>query len=579
MTRSILKAKQVPNYLWGEAVNHSTYIINRIPTRALKEATPYQLYYGRKPDIEHMRVFGCIAYAKVAGPFLKKLDDRSRKTVHLGSEPGSKAYRLFDPESQKIIVSRDVIFNENSSWKWDRTSDPSHKPDMFWVHWPSLIDTGEGPVAEVVNTEGGDGDGAEQTQPQDGVGQNNRHLKMGMERNNHLNYEDQIDLHNCHDDMKTSNYHEAKDNPMWVKAMTEEIDSIEKNGTWELVERPNNATIIGLKWVFKVKRDANGSISRYKARPGIDFEEVFAPVARIETVRLLIALAASKGWELHHLDVKSAFLHGELQEEVFVHQPEGFVKKGREDLVYKLIKALYGLRQAPRTWNIKLDGILKEMKFQRCMQEQAVYRRRIGADLILVGVYVDDLVVTGSSINVISKFKQAMASNFDMTDLGVLRYYLGIEVYQQKDDIIITQEGYAKKVLKDAGMYDCNPTLIPMDSNVKFSKDEKEEDADATEYRSLVGRLRYLLQTRPDLSYAVGITSRYMQTPKKSHMVAIKQILRYVKGTLGFGIRYARGESMELIGYSDSSHNIDQDDGRSTTGHIFYLVSILESHL
>ncbi|KAJ9566256.1 hypothetical protein OSB04_002222 [Centaurea solstitialis] len=358
-------------------------------------------------------------------------------------------------------------------------------------------------------------------------------------------------------DDEPSSYHEAKNNPMWVKAMKEEIDPIEKNGTWKLVTRPSNATIIGLKWVFKVKKDANGSISRYKARivakgylqqPGIDFEEVFAPVARIETVRILIALAAAKGWELHHLDVKSAFLHGELQEQVYVHQPEGFVKKGHEDSVYKVVKALYGLRQAPRTWNMKLDGILKDMKFQRCIQEQAVYRRSIGADFIIVGVYVDDLDVTGTSLNIISKFKEAMSTKFDMTDLGVLTYYLGIEVYQRNEDIIITQTGYAKKVLKDAGMFDCNPTLVPMDPNVKFSKGEGEEDTEVTEYRSLVGRLRYLLHSRPDLSYAVG--------------------------TLGYGIRYARGEPTKLVGYCDSSHNIDIDDGRSTTDHIFYLENL-----
>ena len=146
-------------------------------------------------------------------------------------------------------------------------------------------------------------------------------------------------------------------------------------------------------------------------------------------------------------------------------------------------------------------------------------------------------------------------------------------MYQRKDDILITQENYAKKVLKEAGMFDCNPTVIPMDPNIKFSKNNEEEDTEATEYRILVGKLRYLLQTRPDLSYAVGIASRYMQTPKKSHMVAIKQILRYIKGTLGYGIRYMRKSQMDLVGYCDSSHNIDQDDGRSTTGHVFYLGS------
>ncbi|KAJ9566346.1 LOW QUALITY PROTEIN: hypothetical protein OSB04_002312 [Centaurea solstitialis] len=601
MTRSMLKAKQVPNYLWGEAVNHATYIINWIPSRAVKDATPYELYYRRKPNVEHIRVFGCVAYTKVVGTHLKKLDDRSKKTIHFGSEAGSIAYRLFEPKSRQLIISRDVIFDENSNWNWEEETDSTLKPGMFWVHWSGLVDTGEGSVASNGSNEQGSGTGEdssesdsqplstpnESTENHDSI---ETHDPPTERRSNRIpqlprrydDFEMSFLVENTHlllslNDDEPSSYHEAKDNPMWVKAMKEEIDSIEKNGTWKLVTRPSNVTIIGLKWVFKVKRDANGSISKYKARlvtkgylqqPGIDFDEVFAPVARIETVRILIALAASKGWELHHLDVKSAFLHGELQEQVYVHQPEGFVKKGHEDSVYKLVKALYGLRQAPRTWNMKLDRILKDMKFQRCTQEQAVYRRSIGADFIIVGVYVDDLVVTGTSPDIISKFKEAMGTKFDMTDLGVLTYYLGIEVYQRKEDVLITQAGYAKKVLMDAGMFDCNPTLVPMDPNVKFSKGEGEEDTEVTSQLSWKTEISTSNKTRFVLR---GIISRYIQTPKKSHMAAIKQILRYVKGTLGYGIRYARGEPTKLVGFCDSSHNIDLDDGRSTTGHIFYL--------
>lgn len=305
---------------------------------------------------------------------------------------------------------------------------------------------------------------------------------------------------------------EAVKNPRWVKEMEEEIDSIMKNKTWRLVKRPLVVILIGLKWVFKIKikRDASGAISKYKARlvakgylqqMGYDFDEVFAPEDRIETVRIMLALAASKGWEIHHLDVKSAFLHGELQEDVYVEQREGFVKAGCERMVYKLDKALYGLRQAPRTWNIKLDGILKSMKFKHCVQEQVVYRYRIGNDLIVVGVYVDDLIVRGSSVDIIKRFKAVMSTKFKMSYLGILRYYLGIEVYQSMRDVIVTQEAYAKKVLKDAGMSNCNPTLIHMDCNKKFSKAQDEKEVDATDYRSLIGRLRYILQTRTDLAF------------------------------------------------------------------------------
>ncbi|XP_023745073.1 uncharacterized mitochondrial protein AtMg00810-like [Lactuca sativa] len=250
-------------------------------------------------------------------------------------------------------------------------------------------------------------------------------------------------------------------------------------------------------------------------------------------MRIMLALVASKGWEIHHLDVKSAFLHGKLQEDVYVEQPEGFVKVG--------------------------------------CKRMAVYRHIIGDELIVIGVYVDDLIVTSSSVDIIKRFKAAMSTKFEMSDLGILRYYLGIEVYQSMRGVIVTQEAYAKKVLKDPGMSNCNPTLIPMDCNKKFTKAQDEKEVDATEYRSLVGRLRYLLQTRPDLGLSVGIVIRYMQTPKLSIMAAVQQILRYMKGTIGYGIFYPHENHGKLIGYSDSSHNADEDDGRSTTGHVFYL--------
>ncbi|GKB12423.1 ribonuclease H-like domain, reverse transcriptase, RNA-dependent DNA polymerase [Tanacetum coccineum] len=211
-----------------------------------------------------------------------------------------------------------------------------------------------------------------------------------------------------------------------------ELDSINRNNTWELTTLPKGHKAIGLKWVFKeTKKDANGNIIKHKARlvakgyiqqHGIDFEEVFAPVARMETIRLLLAIAANNKWEVHHLDVKSAFLHGDLKEEVYVTQPEGFIKRQDNGKVYRLIKALYGLRQAPRAWNIKLDNTLKSLDFKKCALEQAIYTKKSKDSILLIGVYVDDLIIIGHTKE--RKNCQVQSSNgkkkFEMSELGLL---------------------------------------------------------------------------------------------------------------------------------------------------------------
>ncbi|GKC99066.1 uncharacterized mitochondrial protein-like protein, partial [Tanacetum coccineum] len=226
---------------------------------------------------------------------------------------------------------------------------------------------------------------------------------------------------------------------------------------------------------------------------------------------------------------------------------------------------------APRAWNIKLGNTLKETGFQQCMQEKAVYKEVTNGEFIFVVVYVDDLFVTGISLDCINEFKRRMTSQFEMSDLGELTYYLGIEVSKGKDCVEIKQERYARKILKETGMEDCNATSYPMEKDLKLSKAEDEPEVEATQYQKMVGCLLYLLHTRPDLTYSVGVVSRYMQSPRESHARAIKQILRYLKGTTSFGIKYNRSNDMKLVGYSDSSHNVDIDDGRSTTGHVFYL--------
>nr|GEU99414.1 ribonuclease H-like domain, reverse transcriptase, RNA-dependent DNA polymerase [Tanacetum cinerariifolium] len=337
----------------------------------------------------------------------------------------------------------------------------------------------------------------------------------------------------------------------WIEAMKVELDSINRNNTWELTTQPKGHKAIGLKWVFKTKKDANENIIKHKARlvakgyiqeHGIDFEEVFAPVARMETIRLLLAIAAK--------------ING----------------KKDNGKVYRVIKPLYGLRQAPRARNIKLDT-LKSLDFKKCALEQAIYTKTSKDSTLLIGVYVDDLIITGTPKKEIDKFKAQMEEKFEMSDLGLLAYYLGIEVTQTNGNSSIKQSAYTNKILKEAGMLDYNKTLIPMDRGTRLTKVTEGTMANSTEYRSLIGCLRYLLHTRPDLSYSVGLLSRFMQKLREQHIKAIRQVLRYVKGIKDYGITYKHNGGNKIHGFSDSSYGVNTQEGKRTTGIIFYYAT------
>jgi hypothetical protein len=336
--------------------------------------------------------------------------------------------------------------------------------------------------------------------------------------------------------------------------MVEELRSIEENGTWTPVELPANQRPIGLKWVFKAKKDEQGRVVKHKVRlvakgyvqkQGIDFEEMFTPVARMESVRLILAVAEHEGWRVHHMDVKSAFLNGELKEDVYVRQPPGFVA-AEEHQMLKLKKTLYGLRQAPRVWYVKLHSSLLSLGFVRSDHEHAVYTRCTTSRPLVIGVYVDDLLIAGPMEDDITEFRQEMKEQFRMSDLGLLTYYLGIEVCQDSSGITLCQAGYARKLLERTGMLDCNPSHTPMEARLQLIKNSTEGLVDATEYRSVIGALRYLVHTRPDLAHSVGYTSRFMAEPHEDHLGAVKRILRYVAGTQDHGVRYARGRADDL---------------------------------
>ena len=628
MARSLLKEKKIPGVMWGESARHAVYILNRLPTRALSGKTPYETWTGNKPDLSHLRIFGSLAHMKIPSVNVRKLDDRSKRVVYLGREPGTKACRLYDPEAKKIWVSRDVVIEEGKTWDWENESEET----IATAPQGSFV-VQEIPASEIVGSQNsggqsipeGNSDFSATSDRENSVASNpessaasDRESSAASDHENsvsqHETFSDEDSIETTQSDSseqprkfrmlnevynesepveldedelmllgveEPNSFDQAAVDRAWQKAMEVEINAIERNKTWKLVELPTGHKAIGVKWVYKLKRDANGDVVKHKARlvakgyvqkKGVDFEEVYAPVTRLETVKLLLALAAKNQWEVHHMDVKSAFLNGELQEIVYVTQPDGFIQEGKEHMVYRLIKALYGLRQAPRAWYAKLNEYLEELGFVKCPYEYAVYTKREGNEVLIVGVYVDDLLITGTSIDIISKFKKQMKEKFEMSDLGKLAYYLGIEVDQQIGFTKLKKAAYSKKLLEKAGLSSCNAVKYPMEANIPLSKDEEGKAINPTIFRSLIGGLRYLVHTRPDIAYSVGVVSRYMERPTTLHMNAVKRILRYVKGTVNYGLIYEQGTGNYLLsGYSDSDLAGCVEDRKSTGGMVFYL--------
>lgn len=287
---------------------------------------------------------------------------------------------------------------------------------------------------------------------------------------------------------------------------------------------------------------------------------------------MVLALAAQRGWIVFQLDVKSAFLHGELSEDVYVDQPLGYIKEGEEDKVYKLKKALYGLRQAPRAWYSKIEGYFAESGFEKCSYEHTLFVKVEGkGKILIVSLYVDDLIFTGNDCVMIENFKKSMMHKFEMTDLGEMKYFLGVEVKQGAGGIHLCQSKYAKEVLDRFGMTESNSVRNPIVPGSKLSKEGGGAEVDGTRYKQLIGSLMYLTATRPDLMYVVCLISRFMAHPKEAHWEAAKRVLRYLRGTVDMGVYYRREVLDDLVGYCDSDYAGNVDDSRSTTGFVFML--------
>ncbi|GJU18843.1 ribonuclease H-like domain-containing protein [Tanacetum coccineum] len=369
-------------------------------------------------------------------------------------------------------------------------------------------------------------------------------------------------------------------NDSWVQAVQEELLQFKLQQVWVLVDLPHGMKVIGTKWVYRNKRDERGVVVRNKARlvaqgytqeEGIDYDEVFAPVARIEAIRLFLAFASFMGFIVYQMDVKSAFLYGTIDEEVYVSQPPGFVDPDHPKKVYKVVKALYGLHQAPRAWYATLSTFLEKHGYKRGTIDKTLFIKRDKKDIMLVQVYVDDIIFGSTKKSWCDEFEALMKSRFQMSSMGELTFFLGLQVKQNKAGIFISQDKYVAEILKKFDLVNVKTAITPMETKVALTKDEEAVDVDVHLYRSMIGSLMYLTASRPDIMYAVCVCSRFQVTPKTSHLNAVKRIFKYLKGKPNLGLWYPRESPFDLEAFSDSDYGGSNLDRKSTTGGCQFL--------
>uniref|UniRef100_A0A2N9GFK1 CCHC-type domain-containing protein n=1 Tax=Fagus sylvatica TaxID=28930 RepID=A0A2N9GFK1_FAGSY len=462
-----------------------------------------------------------------------KLDPKSKKCIFLGFKKGVKGYKLWDPVAQKVVISRDVVFDEKSmtkAFKEEKSQAAENSNNIGRSTVQVELDELESQSDEEPHSNDQEQDNTRSDRP-----------KRNKRPPVRYGFEDLVSyalLTSSEDPSTFQEAIESSEKDKWMEAMVEENESLSKNKTWELTELPKGKKPIGCKWVFKKKEAVSEKEGeRFKARlvakgysqrHGIDYDEVFSPVVRHTSIRAVLALVADQDLELEQLDVKTAFLHGNLEEEIFMVQPEGFKQPGTENLVCRLKKSLYGLKQSPRQW-----------------------------------------------------LKSLLHKEFEMKDLGVAKKILGMEIRRDRKarKLWLSQKNYIRKVLKKFSMLDAKPVSTPLANHFRLSgsqcpKNEEEiENMSKVPYASAVGCLMYaMVCTRPDLAHAMSTVSRYMANPGREHWNAVKWIFRYLKGTAEHGILFSRQSGTNsVVGYVDADYACEVDDRRSTTGYVFTL--------
>ncbi|KAK2454628.1 putative mitochondrial protein [Trifolium repens] len=587
---TLLSQANLPIVYWDHAFLTAVHLINRLPTASLDFKIPFSVLFNKNPDLHSFKAFGCACFPLLRPYNSHKFDFRSHECIFIGYSNTHKGYKCLSP-SGRIFISKDVLFNEDRfpySSTFSKSKDNSLinyiTPDVPIQTLPignhnqqnlhTLSDTLNPPVP-LQTTKNTSQNKASPTIP------TNSHPMQTRAKSGISLPRQNPKLLLTHTEPKTVK--QALTDPKWYDAMKSEFDALQKNETWTLVPLPPHRKAIGCKWVFRTKENADGSINKFKARlvakgfhqvQGFDFNETFSPVVKPVTIRLILSLAISYKWPLKQLDINNAFLNGNLDEEVYMTQPQGF-ESTDSSLVCKLQKALYGLKQAPRQWFDKLTTTLLQFGFKASKCDPSLFIYSKDRQIVYLLVYVDDIIITGSSTMLVQNLVEKLNSAFSLKQLGDLDYFLGIEVHHLKDgSLLLTQSKYIRDLLTKTNMTDCNPINTPMMSSCKLSKTGSANMTDATLYRSVVGSLQYATITRPEISFAVNKVCQFMSNPLESHWIAVKRILRYLKGTLHLGLKIIPTNihhPLSLKAFCDADWASDPDDRRSTSGAALFF--------
>lgn len=581
--RTLLFQAKLPSSFWVEALHTAVYLLNILPSKAIQNHTPYTILFKKLPDYNHLKVFGCLCYPNQNNSITHKLSPRSSRCLFLGYPSDYRGYRCYDLNTRKIILSRHVRFDETcfpypnttpqdkSTYDFlDQDSGPSALCRQILTN--SLQPAPTLPVQQPTSQA--------PTQASQAAAEAPRHAMTTRSKHGIRKTKQVLSLHTTTVPPLPKNHRQALADPFWNPAINDEYSAIIKSKTYDLVPRPPNANIINSLWLYKHKYDANGVYKKPKARlvadgktqeHGIDFTETFSPVVKPATIRTLLQIALVHDWPVNQLDVQNAFLHGNLEETVYMFQPPGFVDKTKPHHVCKLNRSIYGLKQAPRAWNARFVSFITKQGFKQSKNDTSLFvyaRNGMRAYLIL---YVDDIVITASTTQLRNSVIAALKKEFPITDEGQISSFLGISAKFNDKGLFLNQSHYAEEILERAGMQDCKPCTTPVDLKSKLDDKEGAPVKDPKEYRSLAGALQYLTFTRPDISYAVQQVCLFMHDPREPHLLALKRVLRYVQGTKHLGLQLLKHQKMKMTAYSDADWAGCPSTRRSTSGYCIYL--------
>jgi len=569
-TRTMLSESNLPKYWWAEAVNTANHIQNRVNSQALR-CTPYEKMFGKPPKMDDLHKFGEDVYIKVPDVKRRKLDDKAEKMKFLGYDMNSKGYRLGDVKNRKVIISREVKFLNNDYVEFDLEPYAEANIETKKTDAESVVEEEE----ILADSEHDDTDS--ESKPDE----ENEHLRRSKRENKGRLPAHLKDYVLLTDEIEPKNFKEAHHSPnrgKWFEAMTEELKSISDNKTWELVDLPDERSAIGSKWVYKIKYNQDGSVARYKARLvaqgydqkfGTDYDEVFAPVVRPTTFRTLLSVAAHRGYRVKQYDIKTAFLNGKLEEEIYMKQPPGFEVGSK---VCRLKKSLYGLKQAARSWNQEIERVLISYGCVQSNIDRCLYKLDKDGRVVYILVYVDDLLIAGSDDAIIGDIVKAIQSEFEIKDLGDVQKYIGIEVSKDETgDYFVSQTSYIEKIVKEAGLTDAKTSKIPLDPG--YEKLKCDDACDDKEYRKLIGMLLYVsVNSRPDITASVSILSQRLSCPTKLDLNEVKRVIRYLKGTAELKLKVSNVKNeLVLEAYSDANWAEDKNDRKSNSGYMCML--------